>query len=78
MDIKRKRRYWRTLRTVVLIIALLTFTPLVIPQGVKDPMLAGMPYTLWVGFLEAVVLVTLTYIGTKVHPGLDEEQEVRS
>ena len=62
----------------MLLIALLTFTPLVVPQGVKDPMLYGVPYTLWVGFLQAVVLVALTYVGTKLHPGMDEEQEVGS
>jgi hypothetical protein len=78
MDKNKKRIYWRWLRTTVLIIALLTFTPLVIPQGVKDPMLMGVPYTLWVGFIQAVILVTLTFVGTKWHPGMDEEREVGS
>ncbi len=78
MNINKKRLYWRWLRTSVLIISLLTFTPLVIPQGVKDPMLFGVPYTLWVGFLEAMLLVSLTYLGTKLHPGIDEEEEAHA
>jgi len=32
-------------------------------------MIAGIPYTLWMGFLVSVLLVIVTWIGTKVHPG---------
>lgn len=77
MTTSKKKSYWRILRTSALVIALLTFTPLIIPRGQIQPALFGVPYTLWTGFLQTVVLVVLTYIGTRVHPGLDEE-EVRS
>jgi len=39
-------------------------------------MILGIPYSLWLSFLITVALVTLTYIGSKVHPGADEEEEV--
>jgi hypothetical protein len=74
----RKRQYWRILRTLALIVSLLTFTPLVIPNGEYRPMVFGMPYTLWMGYLWAFILVGLTYLGTKNHPGMDEEEEVNS
>jgi hypothetical protein len=74
---EKKQKYWRILRTVVLVVSLITFTPLVIPRGQIQPMLFGIPYTLWAGFVQTVVLVALTYLGTRVHPGLGEEEEVQ-
>lgn len=73
--IERKTRYWRICTALVAVLILITFTPLVIPGGVYKPMLMGIPYTLWVSFLITAVLVFLTFMGTKVHPGKDEEEE---
>lgn len=64
-----KDTLWKICGVTVLLVAILTFTPLVTPTGQHKPELMGMPYTLWVGILEAIVLVSLTYLGTKVHPG---------
>ena len=75
MEDIRKQTYWRIVRTIALLVALITFTPLVIPKGEYRPMLWGIPYTLWTGYLVAIVLVILTYLGTKVHPGIKEEEE---
>lgn len=68
-----KSPYWNLCIVGVAVVSLLTFTPLVIPMGKYNPMLGGIPYTLWMGIVVAIVLVTLTYIGTKVHPGNGEE-----
>ena len=38
-------------------------------------MLFGIPYTLWLDFLVTVILVVLTYIGARVHPGTDTSEE---
>jgi hypothetical protein len=73
--IERKTRYWRVCTALVVLLILLTFTPLIIPAGVYKPMVLGIPYTLWACFLITVALVVITYIGSKVHPGLDEEEE---
>ena len=72
---KIKTRYWRICTALVILLAVLTFTPFIIPKGVYKPMILGIPYSLWTSFLITVVLVALTYLGAKVHPGNDEEEE---
>jgi hypothetical protein len=72
---KRKTTYWRICIAIVVMLILITFTPLIIPHGVYKPMLLGIPYSLWSSFLITCVLVALTYLGSKVHPGKDEEEE---
>ena len=52
----------------VVVLSAITFTPLVIPAGRYEPMLAGVPLTLWAGILIALLLVALTYVGVLVHP----------
>ena len=60
--------YWRLCCVAMVVLSVLTFTPLVIPAGRYEPMLAGVPLTLWAGIAIAVAMVALTYIGTRVHP----------
>jgi membrane protease YdiL (CAAX protease family) len=71
----KKRKYWRILRTLAIILCLLIFTPLVIPKGTYKPELFGVPYSLWTSFLITVLLVVLTYFGKKVHRTDEEEVE---
>jgi len=68
----KKKTIWRICTLVVPILIILAYTPLMIPKGVYKPMLLGLPYTLWTSFIITVVLVALTYIGARVHPGNDE------
>ncbi|MCP4310779.1 MAG: hypothetical protein GY790_05915 [Bacteroidetes bacterium] len=72
---ERKTRYWRICTALVIVLAVITFTPLIIPRGVYKPMVLGIPYSLWASFLITAALVLITYIGSKVHPGQDEEEE---
>jgi hypothetical protein len=72
---KRKTRYWRIGTALVVLLVIITYTPLIIPGGVYKPMVLGIPYSLWTSFLITVALVLITYIGSKVHPGKDEEEE---
>lgn len=60
--------YWRVCCVGVIVLCVLTFTPLVIPAGQSMPMLAGVPFTLWTGILIAWLLVALTLVGVYVHP----------
>jgi hypothetical protein len=71
----KKQKYWRILRTLAIILCIITFTPIVIPKGVYRPELFGIPYSLWTSFLITVALVVLTYFGTKVHRNDEEEVE---
>jgi hypothetical protein len=65
-------KLWTLCKIAVGILIILTFSPLVTPNGVYKPQLMGIPYTLWVGFIVALVLVLITWIGTRVHPGREE------
>ncbi|MEQ9438777.1 MAG: hypothetical protein RIG62_06995 [Cyclobacteriaceae bacterium] len=68
------KTYWYLCIAGAVCLTILTFTPLVIPAGVFEPMLFGIPYTFWVSFLVMLLFVLLTYIGTRVHPGRNEKE----
>ena len=71
--------YWKVSCAAVFFLSVLTFTPVVIPEGVAEPALLGVPRTLWAGFLLTVALVAMTYIGARVHPGHpDTDRERRA
>ena len=72
---KRSKKYWTICVILVAVLIVLGYTPIVIPEGVYKPMILGIPYSLWFSFIITVALVTLTYIGSKVHPGADEKEE---
>jgi len=65
-------KLWFICKVAVAILIILTFTSLITPKGVHKPEFMGMPYTLWVGILEALILVGITWVGTRVHPGKDD------
>lgn len=73
MSQQRNQLYWRICIAFALLLTILTFTPLVIPVGIYRPTFLGMPYTLWMTILITILYVVLTYIGTRVHPGRNEE-----
>ncbi len=66
-------RIWTLCKIAVVILIILTFTPLVTPSGIHKPAFMGLPYTLWVGILEAFLLVGITWLATIVHSGRHEE-----
>ena len=67
--------YWKICCAAAILLSILSFTSLVIPKGMYQPMLFGIPYTLWTGFLVTVGLVVLTYIATSVHPGANRKNQ---
>ncbi len=70
----KNKIYWRICSALVIILTIIVFTPLVIPQNVYKPILLGIPYSLWTSFLITVALVTITFIGTKIH-SVNEEKD---
>ena len=72
---QRKIINWRICIFVVILLTALGLSPLVIPTGIFKPGFLGMPYTLWMGILVCISLVLMTYIGSRVHPGNDNENE---
>lgn len=73
MKQQKNKTAWYILVVSVIVLTIVTFTPLIIPRGVYQPELFGMPYTLWVSILITIGYVVLTFIGTKVHPGNDQD-----
>lgn len=47
---------WKIFWTIVLVLAALSFTPLVIPYGTSEPFLLGLPRTLWAGMLISILI----------------------
>lgn len=66
---KTHKRGWRICIAIFIILSVISFTPLVLPQEVYKPELFGIPYTLWISFLITLAFVLLTYVGTRLHPG---------
>jgi hypothetical protein len=59
---KSKKRIWSLCVTLVILIIILTFSPLITGKGKIEPFLFGLPYTLWTGILLTIVLVIITLI----------------
>jgi hypothetical protein len=78
METSKRRLYWRLCYGGVIVLSVLTFTPLVIPSGTYHPMVLGVPYTLWVGILITGALVLLTYGATQFYPVHDPPLEQSS
>jgi hypothetical protein len=72
---QRKIINWRICIFVVILLTALGLSPVVIPMGIFKPSFLGMPYTLWMGSLVCICLVLMTYIGSRVHPGNNNENE---
>jgi len=56
---------WLLIVTIALVLVVITFTPLVLSPGRIYPKVLSMPYTLWTSILITVILVVLTYAGSR-------------
>lgn len=54
--------FWRIVGIIVIILAALAFTPLVIPYGVTEPYMLGLPRTLWSGMLISILIYVILVI----------------
>ncbi len=68
--------YWKICCAIAVLLAILTFTPVITPAHRYTPMLLGLPYTLWTGILLGVTLILLTLVATRVHPGREKGTEL--
>jgi len=48
------------------LLSIIAFTPLVIPSQTVEPVVFGMPRTLWAGILISIGLMILTIVGACV------------
>jgi type VI protein secretion system component VasK len=74
MDPRKKSKLYYLLVVMALILSIITFTPLVMPYGKYTPAFLHLPYTLWTGILVALLLVFLTWLAVRNHPGKEEER----
>jgi len=74
MNTKKKQRQYAILVLLAFLLAVLTFTPLVMPYGVHLPSFLHLPYTLWTGLLVAILFVCLTWLAVRWHPGRKEDE----
>jgi len=56
---------WLLIVTIALLLVVITFTPLVLSPGRIYPKFLSMPYTLWTSILITIILVVLTYAGSR-------------
>ena len=64
----KKSLYWNFCMIAMIILSIITFSPLVIPEGKFTPLVFGLPRTLWAGIIVYLFMVLITYFGTRVHP----------
>lgn len=67
--------YWYILCGLAIGLCLLTLTPVVIPPGVFNPELFGLPYTLWMGIAITILLVVMTFLATRVYHHEEGEEQ---
>jgi len=72
---KNSKLIWRICQLGVILLSIITFTPLVIPVNIHLPELFGLPYTLWMGMLVSLCFTCLILIGIRVHPRANKNDE---
>lgn len=60
---------WRVCRAAALLLAVVGFSPVVIPMGSDSPRLFQLPVTLWAGGLISLGFLGLTIVAVRVRPG---------
>ncbi|MCH8902872.1 MAG: hypothetical protein IIA45_03035 [Bacteroidetes bacterium] len=69
-----KAKVWNACIIMAIVISIIAFTPVVIPEKIAAPFLYGLPRTLWVGLLISLLFIGLTVVGYFVSPD-DPNQE---
>lgn len=73
MGRSKRKLFWRLCCGAAVIIMMLAYSPLLLPGAEVDMPVWGMPFTLWTGIGLCIVMVTLTFLATLVHPGRTDE-----
>ncbi len=74
LERRRGRRIvaWRGCLVAALCLSAITFSPLVLSPNVIEPLVFGLPRTLWAGLGVAAGFMIVTIVGAAVHPGRDD------
>jgi len=68
---------WRICIVLFFALSIFTFTPAVIPAGVAEPFVLGLPRTLWMGLLVSFAYAGLALAAALLHPGRQQEGKSR-
>ncbi len=71
MSKKRIYAVW-LLDTLAILTFIATFTSLVMPEGQIEPRLAGVPYTMWTGFLVSILFLIMAYLVSITRKGSND------
>ncbi len=58
-----KKNIWTFCKILFIVLSILTFTSIVIPEEQTNPTLFGLPRTLWIGILVSLLFILLTIVG---------------
>ena len=70
---KNKKLIWKLCVAAVIVIILITYSPLITAEGKYTPSFLHLPYSLWTTIILAMLLVALTYVAGKVLPDNEED-----
>jgi hypothetical protein len=64
---KKRARVWTTVIWIAAgLTVIITFSPVILHHGKKDPSLLSLPFSLWGGMMTTVILVLLAYLSSKI------------
>jgi len=64
---RKKGTLWaRVIWIAAMMIVLVTFSPVILQPGKREPALFSLPYTLWAGIVTTILLVLLTYLSSRI------------
>lgn len=58
----KRLKIWTATIWAFFVTALITFSPLIIPKGVSEPFILGLPRTIWAGLMVSVIFLIITAI----------------
>ena len=58
---------------LALALTIAVFTPFLTPKEVYQPMLFGLPYTLWMGVVVTIIFIILTWQAAVTYKKVEEE-----
>ena len=61
-------KYFYICTIIVAVLGILAYSPIVLAPGIIEPVLFGLPRTLWAGLLIYIAIVLLTVVAIYVHP----------
>jgi len=66
---------WNITKFTAFILAIISFTPLILSPNTHTPYIFGMPFSLGAGILISIIFIVLVVIGALFAPNANEKEE---